>query len=314
MAIAGGSRAVTPYERGRDIYNYRCYFCHGYSGDAKTLASTYLSPPPRAFSATDPAQLDRETMIAAVAQGKAGTAMMGFASVLTAQEIAQVVDFVRAEFMGGAAKATRYHTPENGWPDHDRYGAAFPFVRGELSLGRPVGSLTPSQQEGRRLYMSACVTCHDRAGGATDGAIWNRRSISFPRGLYDHRAVEPSEVDAVSGATPYAKHDETAAPSVGSGSTKGEQLFLDNCAFCHAADGTGKNWIGSFLQPHPRDFSSDEFRARMTREGLAQVIAEGLPGTTMPAWKTVLSAAELKEIVEYVWGTWLEPATRAPLP
>ena len=30
------------HERGRAIYNFRCYFCHGYSGDARTLAATYL--------------------------------------------------------------------------------------------------------------------------------------------------------------------------------------------------------------------------------------------------------------------------------
>ncbi len=39
------------HEQGRAVYNFRCYFCHGYSGDAKTLAATYLQPPPRDFSA-----------------------------------------------------------------------------------------------------------------------------------------------------------------------------------------------------------------------------------------------------------------------
>ncbi len=38
------------HKRERAIYNFRCYFCHGYSGDAKTLASTYLKPQPRDFT------------------------------------------------------------------------------------------------------------------------------------------------------------------------------------------------------------------------------------------------------------------------
>ncbi len=312
VTIAAGSQATTPYERGRDIYNYRCYFCHGYSGDAKTVASTYLSPPPRAFTATDPQRLSRDAMVEAVTNGKTGTAMMGFSSVLTADDIGAVVDFVRAEFMGGERKATRYHTAANGWPNHERYSAAFPFVGGELSLDVAVESLTPAQREGRKLYMSACITCHDRARDASAADIWNRRSISFPRGMYDHRAAEvENEVDAVSGATPYAQHD-VAPVSPAVARARGEQLFLDNCAFCHGADGTGKNWIGSFLQPHPRDFSSEEFRARITRDGLLDVIAQGLPGTTMPAWQNVLTAEELVAVADYVWVTWIEPQSTVP--
>ena len=39
------------HERGRAIYNFRCYFCHGYAGDARTLAAGMLSPSPRDFTA-----------------------------------------------------------------------------------------------------------------------------------------------------------------------------------------------------------------------------------------------------------------------
>ena len=89
--------ALQTHEQGREIYNYRCYFCHGYSGDARTLTSTYLDPPPRNFRATDPAELSRERMIATVRDGKPNTGMHGFARLLDAQEIEAVVDFVRVE-------------------------------------------------------------------------------------------------------------------------------------------------------------------------------------------------------------------------
>ena len=36
--LAGAAGASNRHEAGRAIYNYRCYFCHGYSGDARTLA------------------------------------------------------------------------------------------------------------------------------------------------------------------------------------------------------------------------------------------------------------------------------------
>ncbi len=63
------------HERGRQIYNFRCYFCHGYSGDAKTLAATYLNPPPRDFTA---APLTHERIALALREGRTGTAMASF--------------------------------------------------------------------------------------------------------------------------------------------------------------------------------------------------------------------------------------------
>src|SRR5690606_41085313 len=57
---------------GRRVYNNHCYFCHGYSGDGRTLASRYLDPPPRDFSSLRPGELGREAMIAAVTDGRPG--------------------------------------------------------------------------------------------------------------------------------------------------------------------------------------------------------------------------------------------------
>jgi cytochrome c oxidase cbb3-type subunit 3 len=80
----------------------------------------------------------------------------------------------------------------------------------------------------------------------------------------------------------------------------GEKLFQGNCAFCHAADGTGKNWIGSFLEPHPRNLRDPAFMAQMTRPRFLAVVGDGLPNTSMPAWKNVLSLREIGAIADYV--------------
>lgn len=135
--IATRSGDTAEHALGRRIYNFRCYFCHGYSGDAQTLASTYLSPPPRNFVATRVDQLSTAQMLSAVTKGRAGTAMQGFESLLTATEIAAVVDFVRQEFILAKASNTRYHTAENGWPEHQRYAAAFAFATGSLMIDTP---------------------------------------------------------------------------------------------------------------------------------------------------------------------------------
>jgi len=296
---------ATTHERGRKIYNFRCYYCHGYSGDGRTLAATYLTPPPRDFTRADQPDLGREAMVGAIAGGRAGTAMQSFASVLSPAEIGIVADFVRAEFMLAKAANTRYHTKENGWPDHERHSAAFPFARGDIALDAPDDELSELLRAGKRLFMATCVSCHDRARVVSPGAVWETRPLSFPRNGFEPAIAGAGTpqlaIDAWSGASPYALHDRPPAiAGLSAQERRGEALYQQNCAFCHAADGTGRNWIGSFLEPHPRDLTNAEAMRTMTRARLAATIAKGLPGTSMPAWEGVLRRERIEAIVSYV--------------
>ncbi len=296
---AGGGRS------GAEIYDYYCYQCHGYSGDARTLASTFLEPPPRDFTA---GELPRERMRDALANGRPGTAMVAFSSVLSPGEIEAVVDEVRRRFMSGPPTRARYHTARNGWPAHERYRAAFPFATGALALDTPWESLDADARQGKRLYLDACVSCHDRGRVRDAGPVWELRALSYPRRHYSH----VTGVDGLSGASPYALHDR-ASPRAGLSSRQreGETLFLDNCAFCHAADGTGRNWIGSFLQPRPRDLTA--FAARLRVPGhLYRVIRDGLPGTSMPAWKNVLDERQLAALVDFLQAAFLRSRASDP--
>lgn len=303
LVLAGCSETVpvASAERlaaGRAIYNFRCYFCHGYSGDAKTLAASYMSPVPRDFTAATPETLPLERIRSAVRDGRPGTGMKPFRDTLSADDMEAVATFVFDEFVIRRARNTRYHTPENGWNNHDRYRAAFPFALGEIPLTREWKTLSSEQQEGRRMYLESCVSCHDRGRPVDDPVVWESRPLSYPRNNYDHRHPE---VDASTSATPYRLHD--VAPRIENATAqqrRGEKLFQQNCAFCHAADGTGKNWIGSFLEPHPRNLTDPEFMTRVDRSHLRRVIGEGLPNTSMPAWKSVLSPAEIDAVIAYI--------------
>ena len=291
--------SAAQHELGRRVYNFRCYFCHGYSGDAQTLASTYLNPRPRDFKATAPAQLSRERMLEVVRHGTQGTAMRGFEGILQAAEMTAVTDFVRQEFMVAKAPNTRYHTRENGWPDHQRYSAAFPFANGKMALDTPADQLSPELRAGRRLYLSTCVSCHDRSHVSEAGSAWEARPLSYPRNGFVPGDVP--QVDTVSGASPYALHDRVPQiAGLSKQERQGEAVFQQNCAFCHGADGTGRNWIGSFLEPHARDLTDPAVMSSMTRERLAGVIRDGLPDTSMPAWKSVLTEADIQATVSYV--------------
>jgi len=237
-------------------------------------------------------------MFDSVRNGRPGTAMMSFAGQLSDDDIAAVIDFIREAFIKGLDSNTYYHTPENGWDDHQRYAAAFPFALGEIALDIPWDELTEDQRRGKQLFMSACITCHDRAEVKDNGAIWDPRAVSYPRSGFDHRH---QEIDARSGATLYARHDQAPAlTGLSKQEQLGESLFQDNCAFCHAADGSGRNWIGSFLEPHPRDLTNPVTRAGMTHDRLRTAIESGLPGTTMPAWKSILDEDEIDAIIAYI--------------
>ena len=290
---------TTQVEAGRAVYNYRCYFCHGYSGDGKTLAATYLSPPPSNFKLANPALLDSQKILQVLREGRPGTAMKPFRGILSEQEMSAVAAFVEDEFVVRKADNTRYHTAENGWPDHERYIAAFPFAKGEIPLSRPWENLSAEETAGKRLYLASCVSCHDRGAAGADDITWESRPVSYPRNHFS--LANPPTVDATTSASPYALHEiPPKIARMNRQERRGEHLFQNNCAFCHGADGSGQNWIGKFMEPPPRDLRNPGFMRLASRESLAHAIREGLPNTSMPAWKSVLSEAEIQAIIAYI--------------
>jgi cytochrome c oxidase cbb3-type subunit 3 len=252
--------------------------------------------------------------------------MASFDGILDPGEMQAVAAFVVEEFVTARRPNTRYHTAENGWPDHERFSAAFRFVRDPAALALPPEQLDEADQRGRRLYLATCISCHD-APRATGEVAWDARPMSYPldghdcvschdRVRYPERGQAPMAPPAsyhgasrVAGMaapgaqadSPYSTHDQPvvlASPT--SEQRRGEALYLKNCAFCHAADGTAKHWIGRFLEPHPRDLTEATFRARFDRDGLVRRIEEGLPGTAMPTWRNVLKRDEIRAIAVYM--------------
>jgi len=301
----------SPIEEGRAIYNFRCYFCHGYSGNGETLAATYLSPRPTNFKQADPSTFTTDRVIITLQNGKPGTAMKPFAGILSAKEMQAVAEFIVDEFIRRKADNTRYHTVDNGWPDHDRYQAAFPFAKGEIPLSRPWESLTENEAAGKRLYLTSCVSCHDRGAPTEDDTTWSSRPLSYPRNNFS--LATPTKIDAMTSASPYALHEiPPKLKNLTRIERRGERLFQLNCAFCHGADGSGQNWIGKFMEPPPRNLQNPAFMRTATRSTLAHAIREGLPNTSMPAWKSVLKEMDIQAIISYINRAFHPVAEDAP--
>ena len=89
---------------------------------------------------------------------------------------------------------------------------------------------------------------------------------------------------------------------------RGRRLFGEHCALCHgvAADGRGARREG--MSRPPADLTDPVWRERTSARRAYFTIREGVPGTAMPAWRS-LSPEETWDLVAYVLP--VAPAGRA---
>src|SRR5690606_21076675 len=94
------------------------------------------------------------------------------------------------------------------------------------------------------------------------------------------------------------------APARGQGEGEGQghpgkPIYDKWCAGCHGEDGRGTGEAAAYMLPRPRDFTRALYQIRTTASGelptdadILRVIDEGMPGTAMPGWRTLLSRSE----------------------
>jgi mono/diheme cytochrome c family protein len=94
---------------------------------------------------------------------------------------------------------------------------------------------------------------------------------------------------------------------LGAGAPVGKRLYAQHCAVCHGAAGHGNGPAAPSLRPRPRDFSAGIFKLKSTAAtdpptlvDVQQTILHGMPGTSMPGWHDLLSAAEVDAVADYV--------------
>lgn len=90
----------------------------------------------------------------------------------------------------------------------------------------------------------------------------------------------------------------------------GNELYQFHCAVCHGEKGAGDGPAAKFLYPKPRNFTIGLYKykttpfdvSQPTDDDLLKTIREGLPGTAMPAWKTLLSDEQIHSLIPVVKG------------
>jgi len=78
-------------QRGRQLYERNCSACHGANGDGNGPRSALLGAKPRSLGATP---LNRPALYAAIADGKTGTDMPAWKTVLQRQAIADLSEYL----------------------------------------------------------------------------------------------------------------------------------------------------------------------------------------------------------------------------
>lgn len=88
------------FDRGRVLYEDNCSTCHGVRGDGLGPRSSFIEPKPRNFlHAEARSTLNRPALFRAIGVGKPGTVMPAWSKVLSAQQIADVAEFVFRDFI-----------------------------------------------------------------------------------------------------------------------------------------------------------------------------------------------------------------------
>ena len=111
------------------------------------------------------------------------------------------------------------------------------------------------------------------------------------------------------------------ASSAAGDAPRGKAIYDAHCVECHGASGRGDGPAAFLLAPKPRDFTAGKYKVRTTETGtpptdedLIRSVEEGLYGTSMPAWQSLLSDADVRDVVAYVKSLSPRFATEHPQP
>ena len=332
--------AATPETQPAKMYAEHCSVCHGDKGDGKTHARQGLRPPPRDFTTGEARrQLSREYMITVVKDGKPGTAMVGWGTLLSDEQIEALVEYIRERFMPASPEAEAGTSPGGQiyaktcsvWHGEDGAGALW----GKTSLHPPPVNFTAADrhQELPRERMIASVT-YGRPGTAMT-AFASQLSATEIEAVVDY-IRDAFMKDGETGAPPAASSVQAAAtvgmavlhgkgqysddsqpagaradlplPHALSGdAAAGKSYYLMNCTACHGEDGDGNGPRAYFIFPKPRNFLHPASRARLDRPTLFTAIRQGVAGREMPAWSKVLTDQQIADVTEYVFQTFIRP-------
>lgn len=87
-------------------------------------------------------------------------------------------------------------------------------------------------------------------------------------------------------------------PLGGDAARQGGEVFHTNCEMCHGPQGHGDGPAGQALDPRPRNLAQVQTTAG--DDFLFWRIREGKPGTSMVAWKGILTDEQIWQAIAFI--------------
>lgn len=160
---------------------------------------------------------------------------------------------------------------------------------------RAKGSLVPPPRDFTKageLTRDAMITIATHGKPGTAMTAWNTQ-------------LTAKEIDAV---TDYIRNNFMQV-ALDPKLVRGRALYAHNCAVCHGERGQGSSTkIG--LVP-PRDLSSPQARAELTRERMIDSVTNGRPNTAMAGFAGRLPPDDILAVIDYVRAALMVPASDA---
>ena len=84
----------------------------------------------------------------------------------------------------------------------------------------------------------------------------------------------------------------------------GKEIYEQYCALCHGPEGKGDGSLSANLDPKPRNHTDGAYMNTLTDAHLLKVVGEGGAAAglspIMPAWKDILAAQQIQDVVAFV--------------
>ena len=289
-------------KHGQRVYSQHCLHCHGITGDGNGPTASSMVPRPRdyrdgvfKFTSTEAGRkVSREDLTRVLDHGIPGTYMPSF-KLLGERNTAAVVEYVRWLSMRGETEQSVAQVMDGEW------------------------------------NAEILADFEDDPEGVEDfyGEFADYAEEDFGYDFADEASIPADKWEAADMANAVLTPDTPRTPMSEESIARGREIYLagrSKCASCHGEAGLGNgpstmdylNLAGgpaperglydSWGNPvQPRNLTRGQFRGGRRPIDIYRRIAAGIKGTPMSAFGTVLSEAEIWDLVNYVLAIGEDP-------